>query len=309
MPEGSPPPVMPGIAMHLPPHGPPPHGPPMAHVPMGGSPQLPPRMTEPPPRPRALKILLVVAIICALAGVAAVAAFFIHRELTRPAGEGTVAQAPAAVDAGPAATITPDGGESMMVAKGADAAPEDIEIDMVDAAEAMVVLDAMEVIDAGAPAVPVDAAADETAPPDPGTADKLVIKSEPAGARVFLDGADAGKTPVTLAASSDRHTVAIVLPGYDLHLAEIDGRGTHAATLQAVTPSEGPGGIKVRCKADDRYYVFLNGKPTGQLCPTERLGVDRGEHALEVYDLVSETRRQFNVKVKELKFSVRVRVD
>jgi hypothetical protein len=55
--------------------------------------------------------------------------------------------------------------------------------------------------------------------------------------------------------------------------------------------------------------VFLDGKPTGQLCPTERLGVDRGEHALEVYDLVSETRRQFNVKVKELKFSVRVRVD
>jgi hypothetical protein len=71
----------------------------------------------------------------------------------------------------------------------------------------------------------------------------------------------------------------------------------------------GPAGIKVRCKVKDRYYVFIDGKPTGALCPTERLEMERGEHVVEIYDLISETRRQFPINVKETSRSMRVRVD
>ena len=52
--------------------------------------------------------------------------------------------------------------------------------------------------------------------------------------------------------------------------------------LEPVTPPNGPAGIKIRCKQKNRYYVFLDGAATGQLCPTERLGVELGEHTAEI---------------------------
>ena len=84
-----------------------------------------------------------------------------------------------------------------------------------------------------------------------------------------------GQTPVKLPAANDRHTIALLLPGYELYIAEVDGKGSFSIPLKEVTPSGGPAGIKVlRCKDKDRYYVFVDGKPTGMLCPTERIEVD-----------------------------------
>jgi len=169
-------------------------------------------------------------------------------------------------------------------------------------------------IDAGAP--PADAAAagavTDAAPRDrppvaPG--DKLVIRSTPPGARVFLDGTDQGKTPATIAGSADRLSLAVVLPGHALYLSEVAGAGEHSATLVPVKEWVGAGGIKVRCKTGGRYYVFIDGQPTGELCPTERIPVDKGEHQVEIYDLVTEGRKQFKVVVKQVSRSTRVRVD
>ena len=70
-----------------------------------------------------------------------------------------------------------------------------------------------------------------------------------------------------------------------------------------------PGGIKVRCKKTNRYYVFVDGKAVGQLCPTERIGVSRGKHVVEIYDPVTDTRREFDVDVVDTRLSVRIRVD
>jgi hypothetical protein len=81
------------------------------------------------------------------------------------------------------------------------------------------------------------------------------------------------------------------------------------AALAEVSPPGGPAGIKVRCKKKNRYYVYLDGRPTGQLCPTERLGVDLGEHAVEIYDPVTDSRQSYRVNVEDTHFSVRVRVD
>jgi len=126
---------------------------------------------------------------------------------------------------------------------------------------------------------------------------------------VFLDGADQGTTPVKLAGSSDRHTISLMLPGHDLYVAEVDGHGKFAIELKAVTPSGGPAGIKVlKCKKD-RYYVFVDGKPTGMLCPTERIHTTLGPHTVEVYDAVSESRQKFDINVADDRLSVRVRIE
>jgi len=55
--------------------------------------------------------------------------------------------------------------------------------------------------------------------------------------------------------------------------------------------------------------VIVDGHDTGQLCPTERIGVEKGEHVVEIYDPVSEERKVFRARVKETRRSLRVRVD
>ena len=190
------------------------------------------------------------------------------------------------VDAGPAVAVT------------ADAAAKTI-----DAATAVAAI-----VDAGKE--PIDAAA---AKPDVAVAassDSLTITSTPAGARVYLDGAETGVTPLKLPASADRHTVALLLGGHELYIAQVDGAGAFAIPLKEVTPPGGPAGIKVlKCKDKDRYYVFLDGKPTGQTCPTERIDTDVGPHTVEVYDAVTETRKKFDVVVKDTRLSVRVKIE
>ena len=117
-------------------------------------------------------------------------------------------------------------------------------------------------------------------------------------------------TPVKLAGSADRHTMALLLAGHELYVAEVDGHGAFSIPLKAVTPPGGPAGIKViKCKDKDRYYVSVDGKPTGMTCPTERIECGVGAHTVEVYDIVTETRRTWDINVTDTRLSYRVRVD
>ncbi len=142
------------------------------------------------------------------------------------------------------------------------------------------------------------------------TSDTLTITSKPAGAHVFLDGSDSGTTPLKLPGSADRHTLALLLAGHDLYVAQVDGHGVFSIPLKEVTPSSGPAGIKViKCKDKDRHYVFVDGKPTGQMCPTERIGTDVGPHTVEIYDAVSDARKTWDIVVKDTRLSYRVKVE
>src|SRR5262249_30456103 len=155
---------------------------------------------------------------------------------------------------------------------------------------------------------PADARTASTTPSPGG--DTLSIASTPPGARVFLDGSDTGATPVSLPGSPDRHNIALLLAGHELYIAQVDGHGTFQIPLKELTPTNGPAGIKVlRCKDKDRYYVFVDGKHTGQTCPTERIGCEVGQHTVEVYDVVSETRRKWDINVKDTRLSFRIRVE
>lgn|GEM_PF-1448066 len=158
----------------------------------------------------------------------------------------------------------------------------------------------------------VGSGADNNARPvaTPASSDSLAIASTPGGARVFIDGADQGVTPVKLSGSADRHTMALLLPGHELYVAEVDGHGAFAIPLKPVTPTGGRAGIKViKCKDKARYYIFVDGKPTGMTCPSERIDTTVGPHTVEVYDVVTETRRKWDVNVADERLSYRVRVD
>ncbi len=165
------------------------------------------------------------------------------------------------------------------------------------------------VADAGKPAADAAAKAVDAATTAVAS-DSLTITSTPAGARVYLDGAETGVTPLKLPASADRHTIALLLAGHELYIAQVDGAGVFAIPLKEVTPPGGPAGIKViKCRDKDRYYVFVDGKPTGQMCPTERIETDLGPHIVEIYDAVTETRKKYEVDVKDTRLSHRVKVE
>jgi serine/threonine-protein kinase len=156
------------------------------------------------------------------------------------------------------------------------------------------------------PIDPDEAAPEEDREP---AATKLVIRTQPKGAKIYLDGTLVGKTPTTLDATSDRHRLALILPGYKLHTDEVDGSGDISVALEEVSPPGGQAGIKVRCRTKDRYYVFVDGHDTGQLCPTERLGVKLGPHTVEVYDPLSDSRQTYQADVKQTRLSLRIRID
>ena len=211
-----------------------------------------------------------------------------------------------AADAAAADTVsaTPDA-TVIAIADAAEAVADAGKVATADAAKTAVDAAVVAVADAATVKPPADAAATEPT----GSSDALTITSTPSGARVYLDGADSGVTPVKLPGTPDKHTIAILSAGHELYVAQIKGSGAYAIPLKEVTPPGGPAGIKVTKCAKDRYYVFVDGKATGMVCPTERIEVEVGNHTIEVYDVVTEARRQFPVVVKDTRLSVRVRVE
>jgi serine/threonine protein kinase len=167
------------------------------------------------------------------------------------------------------------------------------------------------VADAAPPSIkPPPAPADAAVATPAGTSDSLQITSTPPGAHLYLNGADQGPTPVKLPGTADRHNVALLLAGHDLYVGEVDGHGQFNIELKPVTPAAGPAGIKViKCKDKDRYYVFVDGKPTGMTCPTERINAGLGAHTVEVYDAVSESRQKWDINITDTRLSFRVRID
>jgi alkaline phosphatase len=129
---------------------------------------------------------------------------------------------------------------------------------------------------------------------------------------VFLDGAEIGKSPLKQPGSGDKHTLAVLLPDHALYLAEVDGAGVYNVTLDPVKAAKSGPGIKIEtCKAKNRYYIYVDGSPSGQTCPTaKRIVVNGlGNHVVEVYDIVTETRKKYDVDIKDDRLSVRVKID
>jgi hypothetical protein len=156
------------------------------------------------------------------AGVVIVGVAPTRRARRRPAAPAVPARLAVAV----AVAVTPVDDAGVAVATKPDAAIA-VATTTPDAAIAEAKVDAAVVVaakpDAGTPT-----SVDTVKPTQ--TSDKLEIKSKPAGARVFIDGADQGTTPVKLAGSADRHTMVLLAPGYDLYyLNALSGTGRSMA--------------------------------------------------------------------------------
>ena len=139
--------------------------------------------------------------------------------------------------------------------------------------------------------------------------DRLVDGLADPGGRVFVDGKEVGRSPVTVAGADGSVDIAAFAPGRKLYTATVDGRGRHRATLGEAPSWGGAGGIKVRCKKAKRYYVSVDGKDTGQLCPTERIGIKIGKHTVEIYDPLTRSRKSFPADVVDTDHSLKVDVD
>ncbi|MEO7092171.1 MAG: PEGA domain-containing protein, partial [Polyangiales bacterium] len=269
---------------------------------------------KPLPKPRS-KLPIILGVVLLVGGGAAVAAWQLMKSDGQPAGSGSGSGSNPVVktpeDAAVVASATPDARAVPDASTGKPPSDAGATKPAIDAAQVAVApADAAVVappVDAKVAAAPVDAGKAVT---PTGNSDQLAITSTPAGARVYLDGSDTGVTPVKLPGSPDRHTIALLLPGHDLYIAQVDGHGTFAIPLKELTPTAGPAGIKViKCKDKDRYYVFVDGKPTGMMCPTERIETDVGPHTVEVYDAVTEVKKKWDVLVKDTRLSARVKVE
>jgi hypothetical protein len=271
-----------------------------------------PSLTEaapPAPRKSAMVPLVLGFAFLALVGAGIAAWQLMKTDDGATAGSGSpgsnVAVTPAPADAATVATAKPDAAQISVATAKVDAGTAAKTVDaQVAAPPADAAVVAVAKPDAGAATTPTNPANSG------GTTDKLTITSTPAGARVYIDGSDAGVTPLNREGSPDRHTIALLLAGHDLYIAQVDGHGTFAIPLKEVTPPAGPAGIKVlKCKDKDRYYVFLDGKPTGMMCPTERIETELGTHTVEVYDAVSEAKKKYDVVVKDTRLSHRIKIE
>ena len=144
-------------------------------------------------------------------------------------------------------------------------------------------------------------------PAVPGAAQHVI--TVPAGAQIFLGGVAIGASPVTVPATGNHAHLVAALSGYELSIGELPATGDATLTLKHAAPTVGDGGIKVLCKAPLRYYITLDGAPTGQMCPSERINTKVGAHTLDVYDLATNTHRQMPVAVHDTRLSARVKLD
>lgn len=143
---------------------------------------------------------------------------------------------------------------------------------------------------------------------DPAPAGQFIIESTPP-ALVFIDGTNKGKTPVTLPAANDTFTVSLFAEGYALYTGTLGGTSRHKIVLEKAERFAGSAGIKVRCNEKKRYYVLVDGRQTGQLCPTERLGMRMGVHKIEIVDLIGEVYRELSADANNEDKSIRVQID
>jgi hypothetical protein len=140
------------------------------------------------------------------------------------------------------------------------------------------------------------------------------LRSTPAQAALFVDGAPQGTTPAQLSVSPGKHQIVVAGEGYKLVKRELDvvpGGRLELALEPATLPSEiaGSAGLKVRCKTRGELRIFVDGVDTGRSCPNEeRLSVKPGSHKIGLYSPRTGELHEGDHDVTDGEFSTRVYV-
>ena len=133
-----------------------------------------------------------------------------------------------------------------------------------------------------------------------------------AGARVFLDGADTGVTPVKLPGSrrSPHDRAAAARPRALRRGGRRHGRVRDHAQGGHAARAAPPASRSRKCKDKDRYYVFVDGKPTGQTVPDRAHRRPSSARTPSRSTTSSPRRRKTcDIVVKDTRLSVRVKIE
>jgi hypothetical protein len=114
----------------------------------------------------------------------------------------------------------------------------------------------------------------------------LVLKVNPSGAAVWLDGQEVGSTPSTIMTEPGAHRLVITSPGYRMLRDVVDttkGAVFERDMVPAVFPLTGSVGLNVACTTEGKYPVIVDGKEIGALCPIAGVRLDPGRHMVGVF--------------------------
>jgi hypothetical protein len=117
----------------------------------------------------------------------------------------------------------------------------------------------------------------------PGAAVRVHIASQPAGARVWIDGEERGETPCAVQVNPGTARVALVHAGYLTSQSTIEVRegAKIDETLKPVEPPmTGEARFRAECQTTGKLPIVVDGKETGILCPFSKMRVDPGTHTI-----------------------------
>jgi hypothetical protein len=145
--------------------------------------------------------------------------------------------------------------------------------------------------------------------PTPVPTGDLRLDSEPHGT-LYIDGKKIGKTPHKHDAYPGTHLVVIAASGRELYIAkDMVLAGKQEIELPKVKKTDGDAGLKVKCRKKNRYYVFVDGAPTGELCPTDEIELPPGDHLVELYDLETNEKKPYPVKLEKSRNSYKLVIE
>ena len=114
----------------------------------------------------------------------------------------------------------------------------------------------------------------------------LVIKVNPSGAVVWLDGQEVGSSPSTMITEPGAHRLVVTAPGYRMLRDVVDttqGAVFEREMVPAIFPLTGSVGLNVACATEGKYPVVIDGKEIGSLCPISGVRLDPGRHMVGVF--------------------------
>ena len=125
--------------------------------------------------------------------------------------------------------------------------------------------------------------------PDDASAGNLVtllVASQPAGAEVWINGKERGRTPLQVKIQSGRAHMVLVLAGYTSATVDAtasEGTKVSKELVAVAPPLTGDARFRAECTTRGKLPIVVDGKETGVLCPFTQLRVEPGVHKIGLF--------------------------
>jgi hypothetical protein len=114
----------------------------------------------------------------------------------------------------------------------------------------------------------------------------LVAASQPAGANVWINGKERGRTPLQVKIQSGPAHVVLVLAGYTSAAVDVtasEGTKVSKELVAVAPPMTGDARFRAECTTRGKLPIVVDGKETGILCPFTKLRVEPGVHKIGLF--------------------------